>query len=73
MEETVKKAIDEKVRPYLQRDGGDIELLGVEDGVVRVSLRGACCGCPMSQLTLKGFVEQTLKKEVPEVKKVESV
>ncbi|MDD4956987.1 MAG: NifU family protein [Candidatus Omnitrophica bacterium] len=72
MEEAVKNIINEKIKPVLQQDGGDIELLSVKDGVVKVSLRGACCGCPMSQLTLRGFVEQTLKKELPEIKKVES-
>lgn len=72
MQERVKSAI-EKVRPLLQRDGGDIELVSVESGVVKVKLRGACCGCPMSQMTLKNVVEETLKKEVPEVKRVETV
>jgi Fe-S cluster biogenesis protein NfuA len=72
MEEAVKLAI-EKVRPALQRDGGDIELISVDDGIVKVSLRGACAGCPMSQMTLKGFVEKTLKEEVPEIISVEAV
>jgi Fe-S cluster biogenesis protein NfuA len=62
----------EKIRPSLQRDGGDIELLDVVDGVVKVKLQGACAGCPMSQMTLTWGVEQTLKKEVPEVVRVET-
>jgi Fe-S cluster biogenesis protein NfuA len=72
MEEKVKKAI-EKIRPMLQGDGGDIEFVSIEDGVVKVRLKGACSGCPMSQMTIKGAVERTLKKEVPEVDRVESV
>ena len=72
MEEKVKKAI-EKIRPMLQGDGGDIEFVSVEGGVVKVKLKGACSGCPMSQMTIKGAVEKTLKKEVPEVESVESV
>ena len=72
MEESVKKAI-EKIRPMLQGDGGDIEFVGVEEGVVKVKLKGACSGCPMSQMTIKGPVERILKKEVPGVERVESV
>ena len=72
MEEQVKASI-EKIRPFLQRDGGDIELVSVEGGVVKVKLQGACSGCPMSQMTLKGVVEQTIKKEVPGVERVETV
>ena len=71
MEQEVKQAI-EKIRPYLQRDGGDIELVSVEGSVVKVKLRGACAGCPMSQMTLKAVVEQTLKKEVPGIERVET-
>ncbi len=70
MQKRVKSAI-EKVRPLLQKDGGDIELVSAENGVVKVRLRGACRGCPMSQMTLKNVVEETLKKEVPEIKRVE--
>lgn len=63
-----------KVRPSLQADGGDVELVDVaEDGVVKVRLTGACKGCPMSQMTLKMGIEKHLKKEVPEVSVVESV
>ena len=72
MEEKVKEAI-EKIRPLLQRDGGDIELVAIEGNVVKVKLRGACGCCPMSQMTLKGLVEQTIKKEVDSNLSVESV
>lgn len=73
MKEKVEAALN-KVRPALQADGGDVELVDVgEDGLVRVRLRGACGGCPMSQLTLKMGIERILKKEVPEVKSVEAV
>ena len=72
MEESVKKAI-EKIRPMLQGDGGDIEFVGVEGGEVKVKLKGACSGCPMSQMTLKGVVETSIKKEVPEIERVEAV
>lgn len=64
----------EAIRPGLQADGGDIELVDVtEDGVVKVKLIGACAGCPMSQMTLSYYVEEALKREVPEVKKVQPV
>ena len=69
MKEKVKAAI-EKVRPFLQRDGGDIELIDVQDGVVKVRLQGACGSCPMSKMTLKMGVEKQLKEEIPEVKEV---
>ncbi len=73
MKEKVQKAID-AVRPGLQADGGDVELIDVsEDGVVKVKLTGACSGCPMAQMTLKMGIEKFLKKEVPEVKEVRSV
>ena len=68
----VEKAL-EKIRPMLQRDGGDIELVEVNDGVVKVRLTGACKGCPMSQMTLKQGVEKLLLKEVPGLKEVEAV
>ena len=71
MKEKVQKAL-EKIRPTLQADGGDVELVDVgKDGVVRVRLQGACAGCPMSQMTLRNGIERVLKKEVPEVKAVE--
>lgn len=72
MKDLILKAL-EKIRPALQRDGGNIELVDVIDGVVKVRLTGACGGCPMSQMTLKMGVEKILKQEVPEVKRVEAV
>jgi len=73
MRERVEKALA-KLRLYLQRDGGDVELVDVdEDGVVKVKLTGACVGCPMSQMTLKMGIERELKKEIPEIKRVETV
>ncbi len=73
MREAVEKALA-KVRPMLQADGGDIELVDVtEDGVVKVRLQGACKGCPMSTYTLKMGIERYLKKEVPEVQAVEAI
>jgi Fe-S cluster biogenesis protein NfuA len=56
----------------LQADGGDVEFVAIEEGVVKVRLKGACAGCPMSQMTLKQGIEKLLKKEIPEVKSVES-
>lgn len=73
MKEKVQALIND-VRPKLQADGGDIELIDVtEDGVVKVKLLGACGGCPMAQMTLKMGVERYLKSKLPEVQKVESV
>lgn len=72
MREDVEKAL-QKIRPSLQADGGDIELVDVIDGIVKVRLKGACGGCPMSQMTLKMGVERVLKQQVPEVKGVETV
>jgi Fe-S cluster biogenesis protein NfuA len=73
MKEQVQKAID-TIRPSLQADGGDVELVDVSaDGIVKVKLTGACSGCPMSQMTLKMGIEKIIKKEVPEVKEVLSV
>lgn len=73
MKEQVQKALND-VRPSLQADGGDIELVDVTpEGVVKVKLKGACHGCPMSQMTIKRGVEQYLKKIVPGVSSVESV
>jgi len=72
----IKKSVElalEKIRPLLQRDGGDIELVEVSDGVVKVRLTGACKGCPMSQMTLKQGVEKLLMKEVPGLKEVQAV
>mgnify|MGYP006296878399 CR=1 FL=1 len=73
MQEKIEAVLD-KIRPTLQADGGDVELVEVtEDNVVKVRLQGACKGCPMSQMTLKNGIERTLLKEVPEVKAVEAV
>lgn len=72
MNERVEKALD-AIRPALQADGGDVELVDIEDGVVRVRLQGACSGCPMSAMTLQMGIERILKQQVPEVKSVESV
>lgn len=72
MNEKLEQAL-EKVRAGLQQDGGDVELVSFESGVVKVRLKGACAGCPMSRMTLSNFVERELKKVVPEVKKVEAV
>jgi Fe-S cluster biogenesis protein NfuA len=67
------QAVLDKIRPALQADGGDVELVGVnEDNVVTVKLTGACVGCPMSELTLKGGIERILKHEIPEIVSVES-
>jgi len=72
MKDKVEAAL-KKIRPMLQADGGDIELVEVtKDGVVKVKLTGACGCCPMSQMTLKNAVEQKLKKEVPGIKEVKA-
>ncbi|MGD0917573.1 MAG: NifU family protein [Thermodesulfobacteriota bacterium] len=71
MRENVEKAL-EKIRPALQADGGNVELIDVVDGVVKVKLTGACGECPMSQMTLKMGVEKVIKQYVPEVKSVET-
>jgi len=73
MKEKVEKALN-KIRPSLQADGGDVELVEVKDnGVVKVKLTGACAGCPMSQMTLKMGIEKLLMKEVSGVTSVEAV
>ncbi|WP_031513557.1 NifU family protein [Desulfofalx alkaliphila] len=73
MREKVQEAL-EKVRPFLQRDGGDVELVDVtEDGIVKVRLQGACQGCPGAVQTLKLGIERVLKQAVPEVKEVVQV
>jgi len=72
LKEKVESALN-KVRPSLQADGGDVQLIDVdEQGVVKVKLTGACGGCPMSQMTLKMGIEKILKQNVPEVTRVES-
>ena len=72
MQEKVEEVL-EKIRPSLVRDGGNVELVEVNDGVVKVKLTGACAGCPMSTMTLKMGIEKILKQEIPEVKEVVSV
>ena len=72
MQERVKEVLD-KIRPSLQADGGDVELVDVVDGIVKVRLKGACAGCPMSQMTLKNGIEKYLKREIPDVVAVEGV
>jgi Fe-S cluster biogenesis protein NfuA len=72
MKEQIEAAL-EKIRPALQADGGDVELVAVEDGVVSVKLTGACDGCPMATMTLKTGIERILKGQVPEVKEVVAV
>jgi len=72
VENRIRKALD-MVRPQLQADGGDVEFVAFENGVVKVRLQGHCAGCPMSMMTLKQGIEGFLKKQVPEVIKVENV
>lgn len=72
MREKVEEALN-KIRPALMADGGNVELIEVKDGLVRIKLTGACGGCPMSQLTLKMGIERHLKKEVPGLKEVVAV
>jgi len=73
MREKIEAALD-KLRTILRKDGGDIELVDLSaEGVVKLRFKGACAGCPMSQITLKTYIEAGLKKEVPEVKSVEAV
>jgi len=76
MGETVKEKVEkalEELRPQLQADGGDIELLGVDNGIVKVKMKGACVGCPMSTMTIQWGVENFLKKKIPGIVKVEAV
>ena len=75
MEETVRDRVEkalEELRHQLQADGGDIELLGIENGIAKVRMKGACAGCPMSTMTLKMGVEQYLKKKIPEIVRVDA-
>ncbi|MBX5327206.1 MAG: NifU family protein [Candidatus Bathyarchaeia archaeon] len=76
MNETVKEKVQKalgEIRPRLQADGGDIEFVDVKDGVVKVKLKGACAGCPMSTMTIQMGVESYLKRKIPEVTKVEAI
>ncbi len=72
MKERVAKVI-ERIRPAVQQDGGDIELVSVEDGLVKLRLVGSCAGCPSSMMTLKAGIERAIRAEVPEITGVESV
>ncbi len=72
LEQRVKNVIDQ-IRPYLEADGGNIELVNItNDNIVNVELQGACAGCPMSMMTLKQGVEAAVKKAIPEIKSVEA-
>mgnify|MGYP001034755502 CR=1 FL=1 len=72
MREKVEEILNQ-IRPSLQADGGDVELVDVKDGVVKLRLKGACAGCPMSQMTLAFGIERALKDKIPEITKVEPV
>lgn len=73
MEEKIKEAIGQ-IRPFLQRDGGDIKFVELtEDNIVKVRLQGHCAGCPGAQMTIKGVVERLLKESYPEIQGVEAV
>lgn len=72
LKEQVQEVLN-KLRPFLQRDGGDVELVDIEDGVVKVRLMGACGSCPSSTITLKAGIERALLEEVPGVKEIEQV
>ena len=73
MEQKIKDALAQ-IRPYLQRDGGDIEFVELtEDNIAKVKLQGHCAGCPGAQMTIKGVVERLLKESYPEIQGVESV
>ena len=69
MREKVEAAL-QRIRPALQADGGDVELVDVNDGTVKVRLTGACGGCPMATMTMRNGVERIIKEEVPEVSEV---
>ena len=76
MSETIEKRVQAalaEIKPQIQADGGDIDLVAVEDNTVKVRLRGACVGCPMSALTLKQGVERIIKQKVPDIQSVEAV
>ncbi|SJZ35653.1 Fe-S cluster biogenesis protein NfuA, 4Fe-4S-binding domain [Trichlorobacter thiogenes] len=67
------QAVLDQVRPMLQRDGGDVELIEVVDGIVKVKLQGACGSCPMSTMTLKMGIEKAIKEQIPEIVEVQQV
>jgi len=72
MEEKIKEVLEE-VRPSLKRDGGDVEFVKYNNGIVELKLKGACAGCPLSQLTIKSYIEVLLKDKIPEIKEVKAV
>jgi len=72
LEKRVQNVLDE-IRPQIQADGGDIELVSIDKQILKVRLRGACAGCPMSAMTLKQGVEALVKKRIPEILRVEAV
>ncbi|EJL46949.1 hypothetical protein BAG01nite_26950 [Brevibacillus agri] len=72
MMDQVQEVLD-KLRPYLQRDGGDVQLVDVEDGIVKLRLMGACGSCPSSTITLKAGIERALVEEIPGIKEVQQV
>lgn len=75
-EQEVKQRIEriiERIRPAIQADGGDVELVDLQDGVVQLRLMGACVGCPMSTMTLQAGIERMIRQEVPDIKGVMSV
>jgi Fe-S cluster biogenesis protein NfuA len=74
--ELVRAKVEEilnNIRPSLQADGGDVELVDIKEGIVSLRLKGACAGCPMSAMTLKNGIERTLKQEIPDIKEVLAV
>ncbi len=74
LERTIVQGVIDRVRPMLQRDGGDVQLVDItEDNIVKVKLVGACGTCPMSTMTLKRGIETELKRSIPEIKAVEAV
>jgi len=75
LKERVRELVEKEIKPYLMADGGDIDVIDVDEsnGVVKVKLLGACRGCPLSMITLTSFVERYLRTRIPEVKRVEAV
>lgn len=73
IEKRIQQVIDEKVKPYLGEHNGDIEFLGIEDGVVKIKLLGQCSGCISAKYTVENIVEASLKEQIPEVKKIELI
>ncbi|UCG04707.1 MAG: NifU family protein [Candidatus Heimdallarchaeota archaeon] len=72
MKEEIVNSLEE-IRPFLQKDGGDVEFVDYEDGVLKVRLMGACRGCPYSQMTLANGIKRTLQQKFPQLKEVEGV